>query len=90
MYWTKICRSCKEIKVAPEFDQDSFSNDGLDIICIKCRDLELTLHPELAVAKSLGFSDEALKQLKEASDQRLDALVKRAKDLLDDIPKGED
>lgn len=36
MNWTKICRTCKEIKVAPEFNKDKSNNDGLSHVCKKC------------------------------------------------------
>ena len=42
--WTKICRTCKEIKVAPEYYKDQGKSDGLATQCIKCNDQHYDNH----------------------------------------------
>ena len=92
--WTKICRTCKEIKVAPEFHKDQRKSDGLSIECIKCSDLVLihTHHVTTGnVFEDLGFSKEEAKKLMEESDTRLKPLMDRAFDLIkDDLPTIDD
>jgi len=76
--WTKICRTCKEIKVAPEYYKDQRKSDGLATQCIKCQDLQYNHFTPTSthvttgnVFEDLGFTKEEAKELKEESDKRL-------------------
>ena len=60
--WTKICRTCKEIKVAPEYYSDKDNSDGLESVCIKCS--ELAFNSFL----TLGDDDLYLRSIKDRSD----------------------